>query len=95
MYRTEPVTAMELRRLLFEIKALEPKIGFRFRLMGELWQTKYYRIALLTDRGVALSNEDRKLMVIANLNLVMQFELVEPFGHFQPNFHYAVESANS
>ncbi|HEY3405528.1 MAG TPA: hypothetical protein VGK59_19230 [Ohtaekwangia sp.] len=89
------ISVAELRRLLFELRALRPEIGVRFRLIGELWQTHFYQIALLTEKGVALNNDQRKLTIISDLKNVMQFELEQVFQKFQPHFHYSIDLENS
>jgi hypothetical protein len=89
------VSVSELRRMLFELKALRPDIHIRFRLIGELWQPLYCQVALLTDKGVALNNADRKLLIIPDLKDVMQFELEQVFQKYQPHFHYTIDLENS
>jgi len=91
MQTSGKITVAELRRLLFELKALHPETRCRFRIMGELWQQQYYHIALLTEKGIALSNDQRKLVVIPDLARVMQFELEDTFQQYQRHFHYSVE----
>lgn len=60
--------------------------------MGELWQTHHCHIALVTEKGVALVDEQsRKLLIIEQLDNVMQFELDSCFGQYEPNYHYSIE----
>ena len=89
------VSVPELRRLLFELKALRPDICIRFRLLGELWQPLHCQVALLTDKGVALNDAERKLIIIPDLKDVMQFELEQVFQKYQPHFHYSIDLENT
>lgn len=92
MQREDTIPVSELKRLLYEIRAMEPEIKIRFRLIGELWQTHHCRIALVTEKGVAVVDElSRKLLVIEQLDSVMQFELDSCFGQYEPNYHYSIE----
>lgn len=89
---TATVPALELRRLLFEIKDLRNDIKIRFRLMGEMWQSHHCRVIQLTDTGAVLFKEkENKLFFVPDLNNVMQFEIDQPFQNFQPHFHYTVD----
>lgn len=91
---TDTVPALELRRLLFEIKDLRSDIHIRFRLMGEMWQSHHCRVVQLTEKGVVMFNDkENRLFFVADLNNVMQFEIDQPFQHFQPHFHYMVDPA--
>jgi hypothetical protein len=92
MTKTHLVPVLELRRLLFELKDLRPDICIRFRLMGEMWQNNHHRVLKLTEKGVALNDGKlNKLIFVQDLNNVMQFEIDQPFQHYQPHFHYTVD----
>lgn len=86
------VPVLELRRLLFELKDLRPDICVRFRLIGEMWQTNYLRIFKITERGVALLDENaNKIIFLNDLQNVIQFEIDHAFQQYQPHFHYGVD----
>ena len=88
------IPILEFKRLLHEIKDLRPDVGIRMRLMGEMWQPLHLRVFQLTEKGVALYEEmSRKLVMVADLAQVMQFELDQSFKQFQPHFHYKVDPA--
>lgn len=74
------------------MRAICPEIKVRFRLMGALWQTHHCRIVLLTEKGVAIEDEQsQKLLIIEDLDKVMQFELDSTFQYYEPNYHYSIE----
>jgi hypothetical protein len=86
------VPALELRRLLFELRDFRPDIGIRFRVMGEMWHTNHHKILKITEKGVVLNDErNNKLVFIQDLNNVMQFEIDNPYQIYQPHFHYTVD----
>jgi hypothetical protein len=94
--KNNPVSVLELRRLLYELNDLRPDICVRFRLIGEMWMTTHVRIVKLTEKGVALNDERlNKLIFIQDLKDVMQFELDQAFQQYQPHFHYPVDSSYS
>jgi hypothetical protein len=86
------VSILELKRLLIELAEHSNNVCIRFRLIGELWQARYYKVLRVTDNGVALIDEPaNKLVFISNLSNVMQFELDGTFQIYQPNYHYSVK----
>ena len=85
------VAVLELRRLLVELKDHRPDICVRHRLIGQMWATHFLRVIRVTDEGVILNDEkSNKLVTIAELSQIMQFELDKPFQTYQPYFHYDV-----
>lgn len=88
------VPVLEFKRLLHLLMDSSPDTGVRYRLMGEMWQPGYFRVLHLTDKGVALQDEQtRKLTLINDLSHVMEFELDQAFQQYQPHFHYSVDPA--
>ena len=85
------ISVLELKRLLIEIKAYRPDICVRYRLLGELWNPSFMKVLLVTERGILLSDEpSNRLISLADLSMVMQFEMDNRFRDFQPHFHYEV-----
>ena len=88
------VPFLELKRLLHELKDLSPDIGFRYRLMGEMWQVNFLTILQFTDKGAVFVDEaTKKLVIIPELSSVMQFELDHAFRQYEAHNHYNVEPA--
>lgn len=88
------IPILEFKRLLHELRDLRPDIGIRIRLMGEMWQTNYHRILQVTEKGVALHEEETKrLVIVVDLGQVMQFEIDQSFQDYEPHFHYSVDPA--
>lgn len=88
------IPILEFKRLLHQLRDLRPDIGIRMRLMGEMWQTNHHNILQLTEKGVALHDvETKRLVIVADLSQVMQFELEQSFQHYEAHFHYSVDSA--
>ena len=85
------ISVLELRRLLVLLSENAQTICFRYRLMGQMWQSHFMRVSEVTDKGVFLKDliED-KLILISDLSMIMQFELDGPIHSFAPNFHYTV-----
>ena len=94
-----PATAfsiLELKRLLVLLAENVHTVRFRYRLMGEMWEPNFVRVARVTDEGVFLRDEKKnKVISIPNLKLIMQFELDGSIHTFQPNFHYDVKAQYS
>lgn len=87
-----PISLLELRRLLHELRDFGLDIGIRFRLIGEMWQPLHHQVLHLTEHGVALRDPaSNKLLIIPDLSQVMQFEIDQPYQQYQPHFHYAVD----
>jgi hypothetical protein len=89
MAEKEGVTILELRRLLVELRDKRPDICVRFRLLGEMWFPHFTRIVLVTETGAILNNEvTNKLIRVADLSNVMQFEIDHTFQNYKPYYHY-------
>ncbi|HTE30022.1 MAG TPA: hypothetical protein VK666_06595 [Chryseolinea sp.] len=89
--RSNNISILELRSLLHQLKDRRPDICVRIRLMGEMWQSSYFRIVKVTELGVILNIESGdKLINVPDLKLIMQIEIDNAFMHHQPNFHYSV-----
>jgi hypothetical protein len=87
------ITVVELKRLLTDLKEKRPDICIRYRLLGEMWISHYRRVVVLTERGALFNDEEiNKLINLADLSMIMQFELDQAFQEYQPHFHYDVES---
>jgi hypothetical protein len=83
----------ELRRLLYELKDKRPDICIRFRLMGQMWQSEFWRVVALTENGVALINApSNQICIVKNLREVVQFEIDSRYQNFHPHDHYSVPS---
>jgi hypothetical protein len=92
MSKSEKVSVLELRRLLYELRDLRLNILVRFRLVGRMWMTNHLRISDVIESGVILKHENENMLVTINdLNDVMQFEIDSPFRDYQPHFHYSIE----
>lgn len=84
------ISALELRRLMVDLSEKRPDICLRFRLLGEMWIVNFMEVLRVTDKGVILIDQSKKLVSINDLNFVMQFEIDKSFQSFQPYYHYEV-----
>lgn len=85
------ISALELKRLLTELKDKRPDICIRYRILGEMWKDNFFRIHLIRDSGAIFHDMvENKLYTISDLSTVMQFELDAAFQNFQPHYHYDV-----
>ena len=88
------VPFLELKRLLYELKDLGPNVSFRYRLMGEMWQTNFLTILQVTEKGAVFVDETtKKIVMIPDVSSVMQFELDHSFRQYEAHNHYNVEPA--
>jgi hypothetical protein len=84
------ISALELKRLMVDLKEKRPDIYIRFRLLGEMWNVNFMQVLRISDKGALLFDEMNNLVSISDLNFVMQFEIDKPFQGFQPYYHYEV-----
>jgi hypothetical protein len=84
------ISALELKRLMVDLKEKRPNICIRFRLLGEMWIVSFMQVMSISERGVLLFDESNNLVSLNDLNFVMQFEIDKPFQAFQPYYHYEV-----
>jgi hypothetical protein len=84
------LSALELKRLITDIKDHEPNVCIRFRLIGEMWQVHMMRIITVTENRVLIHNEITNKLISVDLNNVMQFEIDGRFRDIQPHYHYEV-----
>ena len=86
------ISVLELRRLMTELQEKRPDVCIRLRQLGEMWAVNFTRIILVTEKGAMLNDEvTDKLITIADLSNIMQFEIDNQFQNFQPHFHYDVK----
>lgn len=85
------LSALELKRLLIDIKDHEPNICVRFRLIGEMWQVYMTRIITITENRVLVHDETSNKLISIDLNNVMQFEIDARFRDIEPYYHYEVK----
>lgn len=85
------ISVLELKRLLVDLKEKRPDVCIRYRLLGEMWVTNAMRVIHVSENGALLNDEHiNKLVNLADLSSVMQFEIDAPFHGYQPHFHYNV-----
>jgi hypothetical protein len=89
------ISTVELKQLLVSLIEHHQNTCFRYRLLGEMWQTGFMRIVNIAEKRVMLNDETRnKLVVIHDLDMIVQFELDAAVYGYQPHFHYDVTSDN-
>ena len=67
------------------------RINFRYRLIGEMWQSVFMRVLFVTETGVMLRDEiNNRTILLSELKMIIQFELDSGLHTFDPNFHYDV-----
>jgi hypothetical protein len=85
------ISILELKSLLVTITDNRLKVYFRYRLLGEMWQTNFVRVVKVTDNGVVLHDKIKnKTISLSDLKMIIQFELDGSLYAFEPNFHYNV-----
>lgn len=88
----DTISAVELRRLLHELKSAASPIHIRFRLLGQMWHPHFCKIFLVTENGLVLIDQVRhKTEIIPNLNDIVQVELETRYQIYQPHHHYTVQ----
>jgi hypothetical protein len=90
MLKTKPISVVELKRLLVDLKDKRPDIGVRFRVLGDLWDKNFASIVLVTEKGVIVNEGNDRICTIPDLRNIIQFEIDGPFQNFQPYNHYDV-----
>lgn len=86
------IQELELRRLLHELKDKRPDICIRFRLLGEMWQPSFAKVAKITAEGVVLFDEQTdKATEVRDLREIVQFELDGRYHNYHPHHHYTME----
>lgn len=81
---------LELKQILIDISEHGPDSLVRFRLLGELWQTRFVRIISLNDGRLLIHDEAVNKLISLDVNQIMQFELDHKFKGIDPHFHYDV-----
>src|SRR5688500_2710704 len=85
------LSVTELNRLLITIAEQHLGVCFRFRLIGEMCYPNFVRVLKTTEKGALLNDETKnKLISIADLSSIIQFELDASLHHYEPHFHYGV-----
>jgi hypothetical protein len=88
------IQQLELRRLLYELVDKRPDICIRFRFIGEMWQSEFWRVVALTKNGVVLFNAaGNRINIVKDLRKVVQFEIDSRYQHFHPHDHYSIPSS--
>jgi hypothetical protein len=93
MDRVRPlISTADLKKLLLSLRQERPDICLRYRLLGELWNTQFMVVTLVSGNGVVLYDEHhRRFSTVSDISNIMQFEIDEPFHGYQPHFHYEVQ----
>ena len=83
-----------LKNLLASI-AIDPHASlFRYRLMGEMWQSGFMQVIQVSNTGVLLNDRNKgRHVFLADLKNIAQFELDSSHSSYQPHCHYDVVSA--
>ena len=78
-----------------DLTSQRPRVGIRFRLLGELWKPHFMHIVKMTERGAIFNDESTKEFVfVTDLADIVQFEVDDRYHELQPNFHYEVNPVN-
>jgi hypothetical protein len=85
------IPTMSLRGLLIDISIRKASVGFRFRLLGEMWKPNFMQIVKLTDRGAIFTDElTKEFVFVSDLSDIVQFEIDDRYQEYQPHHHYEV-----
>ena len=83
-----------LKRLLTSIADAPHASLFRYRLMGEMWQSGFMDVLQVSGTGVLLNDRNKgKHVLLTDLKNIAQFELDSAHSSYQPHCHYDVASA--
>lgn len=83
-----------LNSLLASIANAPHACLFRYRLMGEMWQSGFMHVIQVSDTGVLLNDHNKgKHVFLADLKNIAQFELDSSHSSYQPHCHYDVVCA--
>lgn len=89
--RKNEVSALELKRLLNELKDRRPDVCVRFRLIGEMWSESFLRVFVVYDDGVLFFNDNNRMITrVSKMENIMQFEIDNNFQNYQAHNHYEV-----
>lgn len=84
----------DLKSLLTSIANAPHASLFRYRLMGEMWQSGFMHVIQVSNTGVLLNDHNKgKHVFLADLKNIAQFELDSSHSSYQPHCHYDVVSA--
>jgi hypothetical protein len=88
----EVVTTSELHSLLCDLRDKSPDTCIRFRLIGKMWNDSFLNVRAVTEKGAVFENCNASSGVIGipDLSNIIQFELENAFGNYQPHHHYLV-----
>jgi hypothetical protein len=85
------ISVLELRRLLYTIVDNRMDTCFRYRLLGEMWESNFLRVVEVTDKGALLTDETKNTFkCIGDLSQIMQFEIDVAVHNFIPHNHYEI-----
>ena len=85
------VSALELKRLLYELKDKRPDVCVRFRLIGEMWNESFMRVFVVQDDAELFFNDTNRMITrVSKMSNIMQFEVDHNFQNYQAHYHYDV-----
>jgi len=85
------ISVLELKRLLVTIVDSYSTVCIRYRILGEMWQPHFMRVIRVTENGVVLEDErNQRMVILADLSQIMQFEIDGRIHQYVPNNHYEV-----
>jgi len=87
-----PISVLELKRLLYTIVDNRLSTCFRYRLLGEMWQPNFLRVVEISEKGVLLNDEvANSFKFLPDLSQFMQFEIDVAVHDFLPHNHYDLD----
>lgn len=90
MQSNKAITALEFKRIIYELWEHSRDTRIRLRVVGQMWMKNYARIVHVTaTNGILIQEKDQ--MKYISLNDVIEFEVESPFQYLQPNNHYEVK----
>jgi hypothetical protein len=89
------VSALELKRLLFDIRDRRPDVRIRVRLLGKMWGESFCSVDGISENEASLFDAYKETTIsISNFNEIIQFELECSFFGYQAFYHYEVVNGN-
>jgi hypothetical protein len=89
--RTEKISVLELRKLLYELRDRKPNVCIRYRKLGQMWKPNFMRVIEVNERGAIFFDDMiEEFVYLADLEDIIQFELDIRYQAYEPHFHYEV-----
>jgi hypothetical protein len=81
----------QFQQLLSQLHSTRPDICIRYRLIGEMWSSRFLSVYHVSNKGALfLDPSSNRIFSVAEFGNIMQFEIDKSFAGLQPYFHYEI-----